>query len=41
MVINSLLQNNPFFIKEHLGVFKTSNNYDVYDSNTKKTDPTK
>ena len=36
MEINSLLQRNSFFIKEHLGMFKLSNNYDVYDSNTKE-----
>ena len=35
MEINSLLQRNSFFIKEHLGMFKLSNNYDVYDSNRK------
>ena len=36
MEINSLLQRNSFFIKEHLGMFKLSNNYDVYDSNRKE-----
>ena len=36
MEINSLLQNNSFFIKEHIGIFKISNNYDIYDTNSKK-----
>ena len=36
MEINSLLQNNSFFIKEHIGMFKISNNYDIYDTNSKK-----
>ena len=28
------LHNNLFLIKEHLGLFKASNNYDIYDPNT-------
>lgn len=28
------LNNNLFFVKEHVGMFKASNNYDIYDPNT-------
>ena len=30
------LQKNIFLFKEHLGMFKASNNYDVYDPKTKE-----
>ena len=30
------LQENIFLFKEHLGLFKASNNYDIYDPQTKK-----
>ena len=30
------LQENIFLFKEHLGLFKASNNYDIYDPKTKK-----
>lgn len=29
--MNPLLNKNVFLIKEHIGIFKASNNYDVYD----------
>jgi uncharacterized protein YxjI len=29
--MNSILNNNAFLVKEHLGVFKASNNYDIVD----------
>jgi uncharacterized protein YxjI len=31
---NVLKQHNLFFVKEHRGIFKASNNYDIYDPNT-------
>ncbi len=32
--MNDLLSNNVFLIKEHIGMFKAANNYDIYDPNT-------
>lgn len=29
--MNSILDRNLFFVKEHVGMFKAANNYDVYD----------
>ena len=29
--MNSILNRNLFFIKEHVGIFKASNNYDIYN----------
>ena len=29
--MNLLLNKNIFFVKEHVGMFKASNNYDIYD----------
>jgi hypothetical protein len=29
--MHSILQNNLFFIKEHVGIFKAANNYDIHD----------
>lgn len=29
--MNSILSNNHFFVKEHVGMFKAANNYDIYD----------
>jgi uncharacterized protein YxjI len=29
--MHSILQNNLFFIKEHVGMFKAANNYDIHD----------
>jgi uncharacterized protein YxjI len=29
--MNKLLQKNLFFVKEHVGIFKAANNYDIYD----------
>lgn len=31
------LQRNVFFVKEHVGIFKASNNYDILDPETKQT----
>lgn len=30
------LNQNSYFVKEHTGVFKASNNYDIYDPNTQE-----
>lgn len=32
--MNSLLNNNLFLIKEHAGMFKASNNFDIFDPNS-------
>lgn len=32
--MHELLKKNVFFVKEHTGVFKASNNYDIYDAET-------
>lgn len=32
--INSIFNRNAFFIKEHTGIFKAANNYDVYDADS-------
>lgn len=32
--MNKLLNRNLFFVKEHLGIFKAANNYDIYDPET-------
>ncbi len=32
--MNSILNRNLFFIKEHTGIFKASNNYDIYNPET-------
>ena len=29
--MNTLLNRNLFFVKEHVGMFKAANNYDIYD----------
>ena len=29
--MNQLLNRNLYFVKEHLGIFKAANNYDIYD----------
>ena len=34
--MNKNLQKNIFLFKEHLGMFKASNNYDIYDPKTKE-----
>jgi uncharacterized protein YxjI len=31
--MHTILKNNLFFVKEHVGYFKASTNYDVYDQN--------
>ena len=33
--MNSILERNLFFVKEHLGIFKAANNYDIFDPNTR------
>ncbi|MDW7693134.1 phospholipid scramblase-related protein [Flammeovirgaceae bacterium SG7u.111] len=33
---NSILERNLFFVKEHVGMFKASNNYDVFDPETQE-----
>jgi uncharacterized protein YxjI len=32
--MNSILNNNLFLVKEHVGIFKASNNYDIHDPAT-------
>jgi len=32
--MNSILKRNLFFVKEHTGVFKAANNFDIFDPNT-------
>ncbi len=32
--MHASLRGNQFFVKEHTGVFKASNNYDIFDPNT-------
>ncbi len=34
--MHSSLQRNQFFVKEHAGLFKASNNYDIFDPATKQ-----
>lgn len=34
--MHSILGKNLFFVKEHLGVFKAANNYDIYDPDTQE-----
>lgn len=35
LAMNSILNRNLFFVKEHIGMFKAANNYDIYDPDTK------
>jgi uncharacterized protein YxjI len=32
--MNSVINKNTYIIKEHVGIFKAANNYDVYDPET-------
>ena len=32
--MNQILNKNLFFVKEHRGIFKAANNYDIFDPNT-------
>ena len=32
--MHAVLNNNLFFIKEHIGIFKAANNFDIFDPNT-------
>jgi uncharacterized protein YxjI len=34
--MNSILNRNLFFIKEHVGIFKAANNYDIFDPQTQE-----
>ncbi|MDA3838445.1 MAG: phospholipid scramblase-related protein [Candidatus Delongbacteria bacterium] len=34
--MNSILERNLFFVKEHLGILKAANNYDIVDPNNKE-----
>jgi len=34
--MNSLLEQNLFFIKEHVGLFKAANNFDIYNPETQE-----
>ncbi|NQW28085.1 MAG: RNAase [Flammeovirgaceae bacterium] len=34
--MNSILNHNLFFIKEHVGMFKAANNYDIYHPDTQE-----
>ena len=34
--MHSILEKNQYFIKEHLGILKAANNYDVYDVDTEE-----
>jgi uncharacterized protein YxjI len=31
VVMNAILHRNLFFVKEHVGIFKAANNFDIYD----------
>jgi len=34
--MHPVLNNNSFFVKEHVGMFKASNNFDIYDPQTQQ-----
>ncbi len=34
--MNSILNKNLFFVKEHVGMFKAANNYDIFDPNSQE-----
>lgn len=34
--MNSILNRNLFFVKEHIGMFKAANNFDIHDHETKE-----
>jgi uncharacterized protein YxjI len=34
--MNPILNKNTYFVKEHVGMFKASNNYDIYDPQTQQ-----
>jgi uncharacterized protein YxjI len=34
--MNAILKRNLFFVKEHVGMFKASNNFDIYDPNSQQ-----
>lgn len=34
--MNHILNKNLFFVKEHRGIFKAANNYDIFDPNTQQ-----
>jgi hypothetical protein len=34
--MNTILNRNLFFVKEHVGMFKAANNYDIYNPDTQE-----
>ena len=34
--MNTILKRNLYFVKEHVGMFKAANNYDIHDPNTQE-----
>ena len=34
--MHPILKKNQYFIKEHLGILKAANNYDIYDVDTEE-----
>jgi hypothetical protein len=32
--MNNIINKNTYIVKEHVGIFKAANNYDVYDPET-------
>ncbi len=34
--MNPILNRNVYFVKEHVGIFKAANNYDIYDPESNK-----
>lgn len=34
--MNPILNRNLFFVKEHVGMFKAANNYDIYDAESQE-----
>jgi len=34
--MNSILKRNSYFVKEHIGIFKAANNYDIYNPETQE-----
>ena len=34
--MNPILKRNSYFVKEHIGIFKAANNYDIYNPETRE-----
>ncbi|MFT6634093.1 MAG: hypothetical protein ACJAS4_004068, partial [Bacteriovoracaceae bacterium] len=34
--MNNILHQNLFFVKEHIGMFKAANNYDIYSPDSQE-----